>query len=220
MPDWRASSGGGELAGDVDRRVEEQRAERVARAGGANQEDAHGKGRLVPMLSLGGTIRGYCSIRPADVESRAPSPEGRGAEGGRCGADTCTPHRRGRRDRAWRSSRSGSLENQVQAQAPSRRRFSRSIRSGPSRCPTIGSPAPPSVCRSMRRTTSGPSIVPARVEDNFKAADIMVGDARGRDDEAQPGAAAARRTGHARRRSASAARWRRRCSSTTRPAPW
>src|SRR5207244_9811577 len=32
---------------------------------------------------------------------------------------------------------------------------------------------------------------PNTVEDNFKAADIMVGDARGRDDEAQPGAAAA-----------------------------
>jgi len=33
---------------------------------------------------------------------------------------------------------------------------------------------------------------PGSVEDNFKAADIMVGDARGRDDEAQPGAAGAR----------------------------
>jgi DNA-binding beta-propeller fold protein YncE len=33
---------------------------------------------------------------------------------------------------------------------------------------------------------------PGTVEDNFKAADIMVGDARGRDDEAQPGAAAGR----------------------------
>ena len=32
---------------------------------------------------------------------------------------------------------------------------------------------------------------PNTVEDNFKAADIMVGDARGRDDEAQPGAAPA-----------------------------
>lgn len=32
---------------------------------------------------------------------------------------------------------------------------------------------------------------PNTVEDNFKAADIMVGDARGRDDEAQPGAGAA-----------------------------
>ena len=31
---------------------------------------------------------------------------------------------------------------------------------------------------------------PGSVEDNFKAADIVVGDARGRDDEAQPGAAA------------------------------
>src|ERR1700746_1566298 len=30
---------------------------------------------------------------------------------------------------------------------------------------------------------------PNTVEANFKAADIMVGDARGRDDEAQPGAA-------------------------------
>ena len=58
---------------------------------------------------------------------------------------------------------------------------------------------------------------PNTVEDNFKAADIMVGDARGRDDEALPGAAGAQhRAGP--RRSASAARWRRRCSSTTRPA--
>src|SRR5436190_5088865 len=32
---------------------------------------------------------------------------------------------------------------------------------------------------------------PNTVEDNFKAADLMVGDARGRDDEAQPGAASA-----------------------------
>src|SRR6476469_6200842 len=32
---------------------------------------------------------------------------------------------------------------------------------------------------------------PNTVEDNFKAADIKVGDARGRDDEAQPGAPAA-----------------------------
>jgi DNA-binding beta-propeller fold protein YncE len=32
---------------------------------------------------------------------------------------------------------------------------------------------------------------PNTVEDNFKAADLMVGDARGRDDEARPGAAAA-----------------------------
>src|SRR5881394_1173929 len=32
---------------------------------------------------------------------------------------------------------------------------------------------------------------PNTVEDNFRAADIMVGDARGRDDEAQPGAAVA-----------------------------
>src|SRR5262245_30994551 len=31
---------------------------------------------------------------------------------------------------------------------------------------------------------------PGSVEDNFKAADIKVGDARGRDEEAQPGAAA------------------------------
>src|SRR5204862_6538688 len=30
---------------------------------------------------------------------------------------------------------------------------------------------------------------PNTVEDNFKAADLMVGDARGRDDEARPGAA-------------------------------
>ena len=34
---------------------------------------------------------------------------------------------------------------------------------------------------------------PNTVEDNFKAADLMVGDARGRDDEARPGAAARRR---------------------------
>src|SRR4051794_6851082 len=33
---------------------------------------------------------------------------------------------------------------------------------------------------------------PNTVEDNFKAADIKVGDARGRDDEAQPGAPSAR----------------------------
>src|SRR5690349_25126969 len=32
---------------------------------------------------------------------------------------------------------------------------------------------------------------PNTVEDNFKAADLMVGDARGRDDEARPGAPAA-----------------------------
>src|SRR6185295_11832782 len=32
---------------------------------------------------------------------------------------------------------------------------------------------------------------PNTVEDNFKAADLMVGDARGRDDEARPGAASA-----------------------------
>src|SRR5262249_36006122 len=36
---------------------------------------------------------------------------------------------------------------------------------------------------------------PNTVEDNFKAADIMLGDARGRDDEAQPGAAASTATG-------------------------
>jgi len=35
---------------------------------------------------------------------------------------------------------------------------------------------------------------PNTVEDNFKAADIMVGDARGRDDEARPGAAPTPRT--------------------------
>src|SRR3954467_11836748 len=35
---------------------------------------------------------------------------------------------------------------------------------------------------------------PNTVEDNFKAADIMVGDARGRDDEAQPGAGASQQT--------------------------
>jgi len=33
---------------------------------------------------------------------------------------------------------------------------------------------------------------PNTVEDNFKAADIMVGDAKGRDDEAQPGAASSK----------------------------
>ncbi|HEY7188176.1 MAG TPA: hypothetical protein VH436_16590, partial [Vicinamibacterales bacterium] len=33
---------------------------------------------------------------------------------------------------------------------------------------------------------------PNTVEDNFKAADIMVGEARGRDDEAQAGAASAK----------------------------
>src|SRR5215213_8412261 len=32
---------------------------------------------------------------------------------------------------------------------------------------------------------------PNTVEDNFKAADLMVGDARGRDDEARPGAGSA-----------------------------
>jgi hypothetical protein len=35
---------------------------------------------------------------------------------------------------------------------------------------------------------------PNTVEDNFRAADIMVGDARGRDDEAQPGAGASQQT--------------------------
>ena len=60
---------------------------------------------------------------------------------------------------------------------------------------------------------------PNTVEDNFKAADIKVGEARGRDDEAQPGAPVrSRRAG--RIRSASAARWRRRFSSTTRRATW
>src|SRR4026209_828713 len=38
---------------------------------------------------------------------------------------------------------------------------------------------------------------PNTVEDNFKAADIMVGDARGRDDEALPGAAARTASGPA-----------------------
>src|SRR6186997_302649 len=33
---------------------------------------------------------------------------------------------------------------------------------------------------------------PGTVEDNFKAADIMVGDAKGRDEEAQPGAASSK----------------------------
>src|SRR4026209_1239103 len=33
---------------------------------------------------------------------------------------------------------------------------------------------------------------PNTVEDNFKAADIMVGDAKGRDEEAQPGAASSK----------------------------
>ena len=42
----------------------------------------------------------------------------------------------------------------------SRRRSSRSIRSGPSRCRITGSPARPSGSRWMRRTTSGPSIGP------------------------------------------------------------
>ena len=60
---------------------------------------------------------------------------------------------------------------------------------------------------------------PNTVEDNFKAADIKVGDARGRDDEAQPGAPSAQPTAGS-ARSASAARWRRRCSSTTRRATW
>src|SRR5882724_1201691 len=35
---------------------------------------------------------------------------------------------------------------------------------------------------------------PNTVEDNFRAADIMVGDARGRDDEAQPGAGSSQQT--------------------------
>src|SRR4029079_18310675 len=35
---------------------------------------------------------------------------------------------------------------------------------------------------------------PNTVEDNFRAADIMVGDARGRDDEAQPGAGPGQQT--------------------------
>ena len=60
---------------------------------------------------------------------------------------------------------------------------------------------------------------PNTVEDNFKAADIKVGDARGRDDEAQPGAPARSRP-RMRASSASAARSRRRCWSTTRRATW
>src|SRR4249919_671382 len=38
---------------------------------------------------------------------------------------------------------------------------------------------------------------PNTVEDNFKAGDIMVGDAKGRDEEAQPGAGTASRPGTA-----------------------
>src|SRR3954462_594521 len=41
------------------------------------------------------------------------------------------------------------------------------------------------------RDNGGPIHRPNTVEDNFKAADLMVGDARGRDDEARPGAGAA-----------------------------
>ena len=59
---------------------------------------------------------------------------------------------------------------------------------------------------------------PNTVEDNFKAADIKVGDARGRDDEALPGRPG--RRPRPTRSSASAARSRRRCWSTTRPATW
>ena len=48
---------------------------------------------------------------------------------------------------------------------------------------------------------------PNSVDDNFRAADIMVGDARGRDDEARPGAGSSQQTptptpAHARRRGA------------------
>ncbi len=55
---------------------------------------------------------------------------------------------------------------------------------------------------------------PNTVEDNFKAADIKVGDERGKDDEALPGSLA--RRPRPIRSSASAARSRRRCWSTTR----
>ena len=61
---------------------------------------------------------------------------------------------------------------------------------------------------------------PNTVEDNFKAADIKVGEARGRDDEAQPGAPSSAADGRFRRRSASAARWPRPFSSTTRRGSW
>jgi hypothetical protein len=60
---------------------------------------------------------------------------------------------------------------------------------------------------------------PNTVEANFKAADIMVGDARGRDDEAQPGAASISQPSVPIPIGA-CCRWRRRCSSTTRPAIW
>ena len=61
---------------------------------------------------------------------------------------------------------------------------------------------------------------PNTVDDNFRAADIMVGDARGRDDEAQPGAGARASRRPRQPRSAIAARSRRRFLSTTRRAIW
>ena len=59
---------------------------------------------------------------------------------------------------------------------------------------------------------------PNTVEDNFKAADIKVGDAEAKTTKRSRAPVGAQASGS--RRSARAARSRRRCSSTTRPAIW
>ena len=63
-------------------------------------------------------------------------------------------------------------DSRHRAQPPQRRpRSSKSIRSGRSRCPITGCWARRSACRWTPRITSGSSIGPQTVEDNFKAAD-------------------------------------------------
>ena len=62
----------------------------------------------------------------------------------------------------WCSPAAAAFVSRSMRRAASRRRSSRSIPSGPSRCRTTGSPARRSACRSMRRTTCGRSTVPTR----------------------------------------------------------
>ena len=143
--------------------------------------------------------------------------EGRGAEGGRCEADTCTPHRRGRRDRGGARrgrdhSRPGSgaggetgadfrgrsLLAQTAAQSLGDRLDDRPVGRRPGqRVDDSSAPAP------SRTTSRPPTSWSAMPEGGTTKRSLAPRRHAGRP---------------RRRRSASAARWRRRCSSTTRPA--
>ena len=100
-----------ELTGDVDSDESKSFARSASRAR-AGPRTRMGNNRRVAMLAHYSSPCDPLLRPPADVESRAPPPRSRGAEGERCEVTDARPHRGGAPRLRWRSSVSGITRDQ------------------------------------------------------------------------------------------------------------